>query len=129
MDLIITFFFISLCVIFFIGSRRAKIENNNSIIEEEKKKLQNEVNLLAHKLHDLKNQETELSSHKTSRLRVIEEKVIQNYDKSNIRIPLDIIEDLSYMKLDNEKDIENFIEVQRNYWKLENSKKVFKKGK
>jgi ABC-type multidrug transport system fused ATPase/permease subunit len=55
-------------------------------------------------------------------------KVLDIYDKSNIRIPADIIEDLHNMKLKNEKDILDYIENQRHFWKWENTKKPFKGG-
>jgi hypothetical protein len=54
--------------------------------------------------------------------------VLEQYDMNNIRIPVDIIEDLHNMKLTTESDIFNFIESQRNYWKLENTKKIFRRG-
>lgn len=56
----------------------------------------------------------------------IEINVLDVYDKSGIRIPSDIIEDLSYMRLDNEKAIMDYIENQRTFWRLENTKKPFK---
>lgn len=55
----------------------------------------------------------------------LEIEVLNLYDMSNIRIPVDILEDLSNMNLSYEKDMIKFIETQRKYWKLENSKDVF----
>lgn len=55
------------------------------------------------------------------------DRVLDIYERSNVRIPKDIIEELSYMNFDNEMDIFNYIENQRHYWKLENSKKPYKK--
>lgn len=54
-------------------------------------------------------------------------KVLDLYEQSNIRIPLDILEDLSTLSFQSEKETFEFIENQRNYWKLENQKKPYKK--
>lgn len=54
-------------------------------------------------------------------------KVLDIYDNSNIRLPYDILEDLSTQNLKTEKETFEFIENQRNYWKLENQKKPYKK--
>ena len=56
-----------------------------------------------------------------------ENRVLDLYDHSNIRLPLDILEDLSTLSFQTEKEIFDFIENQRNYWKLENQKKPYKK--
>lgn len=50
--------------------------------------------------------------------------VLNRYDRSNIRIPSDIIEDLSYINFRDEKAIFDYIETQRHHWKLENTKKM-----
>lgn len=53
--------------------------------------------------------------------------VLDKYERSNIRIPADILEELPYLtKLDEDETLE-YIEQQRQHWKLENGKKVFKK--
>ena len=62
-----------------------------------------------------------VNMHKT----VIE--VLDIYDKSNIKIPLDIIEDVMWMKVYEPNEILEYIETQRQHWKLENSKRVPKK--
>lgn len=56
----------------------------------------------------------------------IEIDVLDCYDKSNIKIPTEIIEDLHSRKLSSHKEIFDFIENQRYFWKLENTKKVYK---
>lgn len=48
------------------------------------------------------------------------------YDMSNIRIPKDIIEDAAIHQFDTVERAIYYIENQRNYWKLENQKKVLK---
>jgi hypothetical protein len=80
------------------------------------------------KKHQLKELENELQTRKLDSsvmLTKLEIEVLNVYDDSNIRIPTDIIEDLSHMKLSDEKQILKFIESQRHYWKLENTKKPY----
>ncbi|UTC25186.1 hypothetical protein Bfsp1_30 [Cytobacillus phage Bfsp1] len=54
-------------------------------------------------------------------------KVLDKYERSNIRIPADILEELPHIVHLSESDTLEYIEHQRNHWKLENSKKVYKK--
>lgn len=56
----------------------------------------------------------------------VESSVLDLYDESNIRIPVDIIEDLHHKKLSTEKEVMEYVENQRNFWKLENTKKLYK---
>ncbi|AMR58253.1 DNA replication organizer [Bacillus phage BSP11] len=56
----------------------------------------------------------------------VESAVLDLYDESNIRIPVDIIEDLHHKKLSTEKEVMEYVENQRNFWKLENMKKLYK---
>lgn len=64
---------------------------------------------------------------KATGLTTLETTVLDTYENSNIKIPVEIIEDLRYMKLKSEDEIFSFIENQRNHWKLENNKKLFRK--
>ena len=57
----------------------------------------------------------------------LEVRVLEIYDNSNIRVPVEIVEDLHLQQLEDEADIFKFIESQRKYWKLENSKVPFRK--
>lgn len=52
--------------------------------------------------------------------------VLDQYERSGIKLPVDVIEQLHYMRLHNDKDMMDFIENQRKFWKLENSKPVYK---
>jgi predicted PurR-regulated permease PerM len=61
----------------------------------------------------------------TVNLTKLEQQILDKYEQSNIKLPIDIIEDLSSMNLRTDYDIINFIEVQRRYWKLECQKKLF----
>lgn len=56
------------------------------------------------------------------------EKVLNTYDQSGIRLPLDIIEELDYLNLTSEVEITEYIESQRIHWKYECMKKLFKGG-
>lgn len=53
--------------------------------------------------------------------------VLDMYQQTNIRIPADIIEDLTTLKFATHKETFDYIENQRHFWKLENSKKPYKK--
>ena len=54
-------------------------------------------------------------------------KILDIYQESGIRIPVDILEELSYMRFTEEKDTFNYIENQRHFWTLENRKKPYRK--
>ncbi len=62
-----------------------------------------------------------------SNLSNVVNEVLDIYEESNIKIPLDIIEELQYMNLTTDKQVYEYIENQRNYWTLENRKKTFRK--
>lgn len=73
--------------------------------------------------------EEEMNSRNTlSGLTQLEERVLDIYVQSNIKIPFEIMEELRYLNLDSEDEIFNYIENQRLHWKLENSKKPYRKG-
>lgn len=65
---------------------------------------------------------------RTVMLSQVETAVLDIYERSHIRIPADIIEELSYMQLSTETEVFDYIENQRQFWKLENSKKPYKGG-
>lgn len=60
-------------------------------------------------------------------LTATEENVLDIYEQSNIKIPLEILEELRYLQLDDEEEIFMYIENQRLHWKLENSKKPYRR--
>lgn len=83
---------------------------------------------LTYLIQQKENELNELSSNKPlNRFTITQNKVLDLYEQSNIRLPLDILEDLSTQNLKTEKEIFDFIENQRNHWKLENQKKPYKK--
>lgn len=49
------------------------------------------------------------------------------YEQSMIKLPLDIIEELSYNEFDNVDEVIKFIEMQRVNWKFENQKKLLRR--
>lgn len=53
--------------------------------------------------------------------------VLKIYEVSGIKLPFDIIEELEYLNIDSKTEIYSFIENQRQHWKLENTKKPYKK--
>jgi hypothetical protein len=96
--------------------------------KKKNKQEQKELELIEQEIDEKREQLQNLAYDNTVNLTKLEIEVLEYYDICNIRIPSDIIEDLHNMKLTDEKDIFSFIESQRNYWKLENTKKVFRKG-
>lgn len=83
---------------------------------------------LTYLIQQKENELNELSSNKLiNRFTITQNKVLDLYEQSNIRLPLDILEDLATQNLKTEKEIFDFIENQRNHWKLENQKKPYKK--
>jgi hypothetical protein len=65
---------------------------------------------------------------RSTSLTKVQIEVLDIYQESNIRIPVDIIEDLAYSRIYDYQEIIAYIENQRNYWKLENTKKPFKRS-
>lgn len=83
---------------------------------------------LSYLIQQKENELNELPTNKSiNRFTITQNKVLDLYEQSNIRLPLDILEDLSTQNLKTEKEIFDFIENQRNQWKLENQKKPYKK--
>lgn len=83
---------------------------------------------LTYLIQQKENELNELSSNKAINcFTITQNKVLDLYEQSNIRLPLDILEDLTTQNLKTEKEIFDFIENQRIQWKLENQKKPHKK--
>ena len=79
------------------------------------------------KLNSLEQQLQNKSIDRTSNLSNVVNEVLDIYDQSNIKLPLDIIEELHYMNLTTDKQVFDYIENQRNHWKLENNKKTYRR--
>src|SRR5690606_4863498 len=91
--------------------------------------LEEQIEMKQNMLSKLTSQIESNTVNKKVNLPEITNEILDIYKDSNIKIPADIIEELSYMRLTNEKEIFDYIENQRYYWKLENTKKPYKKVK
>lgn len=97
-------------------------------LSQELMESQERLTELTYLIQQKENELNEISSNKSiNRFTITQNKVLDLYEQSNIRLPLDILEDLSTQNLKTEKEIFDFIENQRNHWKLENQKKPYKK--
>lgn len=77
--------------------------------------------------HDRLLKEVDYTKYKKTSPNIPETDVtIDIYRDSNIELPLNIIEELNYAKLDVEETIK-FAEHLRQHWKLENTKKLYRK--
>lgn len=94
-----------------------EIEKTIIALTQEKLALENEIN-------ERKQQLQALQIDKHTELPHVVNSVLDKYERSNIRIPKDILEDITYLGLFDESEIFSYIENQRHHWKLENSKKI-----
>lgn len=90
-------------------------------------RLNEQIDTKRNELENLELQVRNQSFDSSVSLTHIESKALDKYSESNIQIPTDIIEELTHKRFTDETDIINYIENQRLYWKLENSKKLFKR--
>lgn len=90
-------------------------------------RLEDEIKRKQQILSNLENQIQNKTVDRSVGLTKAENRVLDTYDQTGIKIPADIIEDLSYNNFDNEKDMYAFVENQRHFWKMENGKKLFKR--
>lgn len=97
--------------------------------EEHIRLLEEEIKLKTAELIELNNEVYNKTINRIESLTNVEISVLDIYEKSNIKIPIDIIEELSRMKLSSRKEIFDYIENQRYLWKLENTKKPYKGAK
>lgn len=111
-----------IAIYFFTPEYKKRIEKGESHIKRLQTMIDDKIIELSNITEIVENRRID----PTSSLSYIENKVLNIYQTSSIRIPIDIIEDLHALHLDDEKDIINFIENQRYFWKLENTKKPFK---
>jgi len=119
---------LSFLLIVFIFAMRGTSEADN--IKEVKK----EMNLLESKLiakrtelHSLEQAIQNKTIDRKSNLSNIVNQVLDIYEQSNIKIPIDIIEELQFINLIDDKQVFDYIENQRNHWKLENNKKPYRR--
>lgn len=103
------------------------IHNN---IEERHKEIDRLDALLDAKYKELIELNAQIENHQFDKmvsLTKLEVKALDVYEQSGIRIPSDIIEDLHAMRLNSVNEMVDYIEIQRSYWKLENTKKAFRR--
>ena len=127
MGLVYGIFVISLLSIFLISSitktRKRSYEENERILDELNSQVELKQNTLLAIEQTIKNKIID----RTVSLTNIEIKSLDVYDKTNIKIPVDIIEDLHSLNLETEKEILEYIENQRHFWRLENTKKPYRR--
>lgn len=78
-------------------------------------------------LSEITNQINEQTFERSTAYTKSEINALKIYEKSNIQIPVDILDEMKHQNLKDENEIIDFIENQRYYWKLENTKKPFKR--
>lgn len=113
-------------IIFLIGlyigsANRSEYEYEDAEIEYERKQLIEEVN-------ELMVQRDQLLAERSSVLNIQPnlQQALDTYQDSHIRIPSDVIEDATRQYFSTVSDALNYIENQRDAWKRENGKKVYK---
>ena len=79
------------------------------------------------KLNSLEQEIQNKAIDRISNLSNVVNEVLDIYEQSNIKIPLDIIEELQHLNLSTDKQVYDYIENQRNHWKLENNKKTYRR--
>lgn len=115
-------------LIVFISAMRGTSEANE--IKEQKEQLNLLDSKLTAKRTELLSLEQQLQNRSIDRgsnLSNVVNEVLDIYEQSNIKIPIDIIEELQFMNLTDNKQVFDYIENQRNYWTLENRKKPFRR--
>lgn len=116
----------SVVIVFLISSFSTGHDNRNADRERE---LINSIESKTIELDSLTKQVENNKVDKDVNLSNLIVNVLDIYAKSSIVIPLDIIEELSYNQYETAYDVFSFIEQQRNHWKLENTKRPYKKVK
>lgn len=127
--LITLFYFVYFTYLF--KNKSPVSEQDLNLINKEREKyridLEKQIRERLKTLAELNNQIAEQTIDHSYNLTSIELKALDEYERSNIKIPIEIIEDLHALHLQSESDIIDYIDNQRLFWKLENSKKLFKR--
>lgn len=117
---------VSLLMIAFLSNENARVKAN---FNKELNELEEQKKLLQYQIKEARTTLNNLTVAKETQLSNVVNDVLNVYDQVSIRIPKDIIEDLTYLDLKDHDEVQDFIENQRQHWKLENSKKLMKRGK
>jgi len=84
---------------------------------------------IAAKKQQLSELNEQINNRQIDRLTLLTESeiaVLDQYERSNIRIPADILEDMHAHGFNSQKEIFDYVENQRHQWKQENGKKLYK---
>lgn len=127
MEFLLTLTFIVLFLIYLIPTRQERAKKYNQSAHSAS---QEEIdNQLADKFAQL-NYLTQMLQNNTlnnrTSLTPILENVLDQYQRANIQLPSNIIEEAALQLWTSETEIITFIEQQRNHWKLECQKKGLK---
>ena len=127
MEMMYAILVVSLLSVLFISiiakTRKKSYDSNEQILKELNLELELKQNNLLNLNQKIYNQTIDRSVSLTQ----AEINSLDVYDQTNIRVPVDIIEDLHSLNLETEKEILEYIENQRHFWRLENTKKPFKR--
>ena len=115
--------FFLIAVILFLFMMKSKNKKSDINTEQLDKEIQAKQTQLAQLTQHIQERELDRSTNLTE----TQIEVLDIYERSHIRLPQDIIEDVAYSRIYEYQEIIAFIENQRNYWKLENTKKPYKK--
>ena len=91
------------------------------------KELQKQIDFKQKQLEELKTQVENAKRDTRVYMNQATVKALDIYEQSNIKIPVDIIEDIVSLNITDEKQAYEYIENQRHFWKLENTKKPYRR--
>lgn len=118
--------FATAIIIFLIGLYIGSA--NRSVYDYEDDELNEQRSLIITEVNELMAQRDQLLAERASVLNIQPnlQEALDTYQDSHIRIPSDIIEDATRQYFSTVSDALNYIENQRDAWKRENGKKVYK---
>lgn len=117
--------FAMLCVLVFT----VRYTRQEQYIEQEENYLDNleaQIREAEKHLSMLQQKQIDFRPSTVNNLPIMYERVLDAYENQGIRIPIEIIEELVHSRANTEDEVFKFIESQRNVWKQESMKKVYK---
>ena len=121
-------FFAGLLVLLLLGltiaGHTVKKSKENATYNKE---LQKQIDFKQKQLEELKTQVENAKRDTRVYMNQATVKALDIYEQSNIKIPVDIIEDITNLNITDEKQAYEYIENQRHFWKLENTKKPYRR--
>lgn len=109
-------------VSYIIGAMSRQMNKSREDNEDYLEFLEHQIKLKADELDTLRTQQRNQSIDRHTNLTNLESSVLDRYEQTGIRLSSDILEELVHQKLETESDIIHFVENQRKFWKLENTK-------